>query len=183
MTAQSISLSALSGAYLLLNFIDSESSNHLTTFIDSCSWSKSLSRRTQHYGYSYDYTSGAVSSQKIGELPSEFNFITEKLNGIFNEFVPNQVIVNEYEPGQGISAHIDSRKFGSHIASLSLLSDIVMTFRNKKTEEIVDVELPINSLIILTGESRYDWTHEIAKRKKDNGKFRGRRVSVTFRTV
>jgi alkylated DNA repair dioxygenase AlkB len=42
-------------------------------------------------------------------------------------------------------------------------------------------------LLILSGEARYDWTHEIPARKSDviNGarQPRTRRVSLTFRTV
>lgn len=41
----------------------------------------------------------------------------------------DQLIVNEYEPGQGINPHIDNIKlFKSDIASLSLGSDCIMIF-------------------------------------------------------
>jgi len=45
------------------------------------------------------------------------------------EYVFDMVIVNEYEPGQGIASHIDNAKLFDHIiVSLSLGSDVVMNF-------------------------------------------------------
>ena len=41
---------------------------------------------------------------------------------------PNQLIVNEYTPGQGIHAHIDRDLFEDGIVAISLLSDIQMIF-------------------------------------------------------
>jgi alkylated DNA repair dioxygenase AlkB len=51
----------------------------------------------------------------------------------------------------------------------------------------VGVPLAPGSLSVMTGPSRYTWKHAIVARKSDPGPFgrvqRGRRVSVTFRTV
>jgi len=45
------------------------------------------------------------------------------------ELVPDQVIINEYQPGQGISPHIDcERCFGPRIFIISLGSQAVMEF-------------------------------------------------------
>ena len=41
----------------------------------------------------------------------------------------DQVLVNEYLPGQGIALHLDYEPFDRVVASLSLLSDCVMDFR------------------------------------------------------
>ena len=103
--------------------------------------------------------------------------------------VADQVIVNEYKPGQGISSHIDCEPcFKDTIVSLSLGSGCVMNFRNKsdKTKKI-PVWLAPRSLVILSGEARYEWLHGIAARKWDewDGEKheRQRRVSLTFRKV
>lgn len=102
--------------------------------------------------------------------------------------VPDQVIVNEYEPGQGISAHIDCVPcFDGTIASLSLGSSCVMEFLNARTRGKREILLDERSLIVLSGEARYDWTHAIPGRKSDmiNGQkmYRLRRASLTFRNV
>lgn len=50
--------------------------------------------------------------------------------------VPDQVIANEYLPGQGISAHVDCEPcFGEVIASLSLLSACEMRFASLSSGE------------------------------------------------
>lgn len=121
----------------------------------------------------------------MGELPDWLQVIAQK---IAPEKTFNQAIINEYKPGQGIGAHIDSRSFGDCIASLSLGSHCVMRFT--KGDEAVDVFLVPRSVAILTGEARNDWKHEIPRRSEDPHPFRAgktlkrsRRVSVTFRTV
>ena len=99
--------------------------------------------------------------------------------------MPDQVIVNEYLPGQGISPHINCIScFGNVICSLSLLSPCVMDFIE---EEKISILLEPSSLLLLTGSSRYNWKHGIAARKSDiydsNKIIRQRRISVTFRTI
>ena len=100
----------------------------------------------------------------------------------------DQVIVNEYLPGQGISKHIDKiTYFGSEIVTLSLGSTSVMTFRCGSTGQKEDLFLERRSLLVLTDEARYQWTHEIPGRKSDimaGVRYsRGRRLSITLRTV
>ena len=102
--------------------------------------------------------------------------------------LPDQLIVNEYEPGQGIASHVDCVPcFTETIASLSLGSACVMNFGNKEKERVVPLLLEPRSLVILRSDARYNWTHGIAARKTDDlqGRViqRRRRVSLTFRKV
>ena len=61
-----------------------------------------------------------------------------------------------------------------------------MDFESPNGEKI-EVLLEARSLAVMTGKSRSEWTHTIAKRKSDliGGlrRLRGRRVSLTFRTL
>ncbi len=173
------------GLTLMTEFISRQEENDLLLFIDGAPWNTTLKRRTQHYGHLYDYRSGDTS-HKLGPLPPAFSPIMERLQqrGCFLSSPPDQAIVNEYEPGQGIGRHVDSvTSFGPEIASLSLLSPTVMTFGDRRTGNHVDIPLPPRSLVLLTGPSRYSWTHMIAARKGDNDVPRSRRVSITFRTI
>jgi alkylated DNA repair dioxygenase AlkB len=100
----------------------------------------------------------------------------------------DQVIVNEYLPGQGIGAHVDCVPcFGPAVAAVSLGSACVMDFTSPDRSSAVPVCLQPGSLCVMTGPARYEWRHAIAARKSDpapGGRIlRGRRVSVTFRTV
>ena len=164
------------------DFISAAEERALIEAIDHQPWLNDLKRRVQHYGYKYDYKSRAVTPDSyLGPLPGWLEPIADKL-----PFKPNQAIVNEYEPGQGISAHIDCVPcFDDTIASLSLGSGAVMQFTNRN--EKYEIYLEPRSLIILSGPARYDWAHAIPARKSDIADGfktpRTRRLSLTFRTV
>jgi alkylated DNA repair dioxygenase AlkB len=141
-------------------------------------WNNSLKRRTQHYGYRYDYTAKNISpSDYLGPFPEWLNDLSSKMSGHLG-FVPEQAIINEYTKGQQITPHIDAPYlFGPIVASLSLCSDSKMHFSNSyKSGTQIVVELPARSLVILSGESRSRWYHSILPVKEY-------RLSVTFRTV
>jgi alkylated DNA repair dioxygenase AlkB len=59
----------------------------------------------------------------LGSLPEWAAYTAEALyNHGMTPRIPDQLIVNEYEPGQGISAHIDCGScFDDTIAILSLV--------------------------------------------------------------
>ncbi len=180
----------ISGLYYIANFITSEQEQNLVQIIDTQPWLDDLKRRVQHYGYKYNYKARRIdTTMKIGNLPDWLDEIAEKLLtlGIFKE-KPDQVIINEYLPGQGISPHIDCEPcFEDAIVSLSLLSGVTMDFTHSIKNEKVAVYLKPHSIVVLQGESRYDWQHSIAPRKSDNYENkiikRNRRVSLTFRKV
>ena len=126
-----------------------------------------------------------------------------------------QVILNHYNPGEGITPHVDLLgRYGDGIIGVSLGSGTVMDFapaastasniRTALGEKEEGNEgpwsegcrngqhlyLPAGSVIVMTGEARYEWTHGIAKRKvdlveNDDGDKerigRGERISITFR--
>nr|XP_036876263.1 alkylated DNA repair protein alkB homolog 8 isoform X1 [Manis javanica] len=101
-------------------------------------------------------------------LPDIWDSILEKwLNEGFIKHKPDQLTINQYEPGHGIPAHIDTHSaFEDEIISLSLGSEIVMDFKHPDGVT-VPVMLPRRSLMVMTGESRYLWTHGITPRKFD----------------
>ncbi|KAJ1564415.1 hypothetical protein HK096_008096, partial [Nowakowskiella sp. JEL0078] len=97
-------------------------------------------------------------------------------------------IINEYNLGQGIKSHVDSLDtFGPVVASLSLLTPCSMSFCHVDEKSGSNIKLPPRSLIVLTEEARYKYKHGISKDEIDyaNGEqiIRGRRVSLTFRTL
>lgn len=180
----------IAGLLLVPDFIDREQERRLLETVDNELWSSELKRRVQHYGYRYDYKSRAVRSEcYLGPLPDWLAELAVGLveRGVMPE-VPDQVIVNEYMPGQGIAAHVDCPPcFGEHIASLSLGSQCLMEFTSLDKAERGTVPLPGRSLLALRGAARYGWKHAIPPRQSDSigGRRvpRGRRVSLTFRKV
>jgi alkylated DNA repair dioxygenase AlkB len=185
-----MTLSLPPGARLLDSYLSRQTAVALLAKVDGQSWRSDLKRRVQHYGWRYDYRARTVSpDMRLGPLP---DWLAPLAQSIAQEAefdaVPDQVIINEYEPGQGISAHIDCAPcFGPAIASLSLTGGAEMVFENTHTHDRISLRLEPRSLLILSGEARYDWTHAIPARKSDgvNGVRipRTRRVSLTFRTM
>lgn len=138
---------------------------------DNQNFQKSLKhRRVKHFGYEFHYENNNVDKDKPlpGGLPDICDSILEKwLKEGFIRYKPDQLTVNQYEPGHGIPAHIDTHSaFEDEIVSLSLGSEIVMDFKHPDGVT-VPVMLPRRSLLVMTGESRYLWTHGITPRKFD----------------
>jgi len=140
--------------------------------------------------YRYDYKARQTRREDyLGPLPELFQQLAERLTteGNFHA-IPDQVIVNEYQPVQGISAHIDCQPcFGETIASLSLLSACVMRFASQTPSQQTVLHVQPASLLVLKGDARHMWTHAIPSRKTDvfegQKHIRSRRISLTFRTM
>ena len=178
----------IQGLAYISDFISEAEEAALVQQIDSQSWMTDLKRRVQHYGYRYDYKARSINpGLYIGPLPEWIRAISQKLvsNDIF-QTLPDQLIINEYLPGQGIAAHTDCIPcFGNTIVSLSLLSPVILTLAKDHQQE--EIALQPRSLLILKEAARYEWKHGIAPRQSDviNGMRtpRSRRLSLTFRTI
>lgn len=186
-------MSGIPGLDYFPSFLSEERQKLIMECIDSAPWMTDLTRRVQHYGWRYDYSSRFVTEDmKADPLPAALSDVAEKLRqrGWF-ERTPDQVIVNEYEPGQGIAPHVDRNCFGPAVATLSLGDDWPMEFTpvggNDRRANRVELVLAVGSILVLRGDARSRWTHGIAKRKTDgrgrDSRRRRRRVSVTFRTL
>lgn len=157
--------------------------------IEAGAWdATSLRRRVQHYGFRYDYASPRLSPAPPLPAWALGLYDTCVEVGLGCPAPPQQVIVNEYEPGAGIGAHTDHEKlFGDYVLAVSLGSGCVMEFRHKATGSVVSEYMPRRSAYMMEREARYDWTHGIAARRSDkvDGKtvLRKTRMSVTFRAV
>jgi alkylated DNA repair dioxygenase AlkB len=181
---------AIPGLRYLDRFLSAIEHDYLLTVIDAQPWLIDLKRRVQHYGYKYDYKKRAVDvSMRLGDLPPWADTFAKQLlrQGYFAE-MPDQVIVNDYQPGQGIAGHVDCPPcFTDTVAAITLGSSCVMDFTHRSRRKTVRVMLRPCSLIVMRGEARYDWLHGIAARQSDTFRGlrfrRGRRVSVTFRKV
>lgn len=188
----------LNGFYYIKNAISLELSKESLNFIDKQKWdsisSSSTGRKVQQYGYKYDYiTRSDTDYEKIKDIPEELlplrNIAIDNVNKLIPElsdkYILNQCIINKYEPGQGISAHIDKTTFGPVITCFTLGSGTTITFSKyvDGKQIYIDKYVEPNSLYIMSGESRYEWKHQIKSVLKDDGVRRRTRISVTFRTV
>jgi len=177
----------IDGLQVIYGFVTPDQEEALLDEIDASERSNELSRRVQHYGYRYNYRKRQVTKDDyLGPLPewSQLEFDETIVKEPFD-----QMIVNEYMPGQGIGAHVDCIPcFDDTVVSLSLGSHCVMRFT--KVGESHEVYLPARSLVVLKGDARYKWKHEIQRRTEDPHPLkpermlkRSRRVSITYRKV
>jgi alkylated DNA repair dioxygenase AlkB len=178
----------IDGLLYIPSYLSETQHDSLMNAIDNESWRTDLARRTQHYGYIYDYRAKTVDpSMRLGDLPHWLGNVAEKV--YFDSLMPiapDQAIINEYLPGQGIADHIDCTPcFGDVVISITLGSSAVMELKHRA--KVVPVLLEPCSALVLRGDARYHWTHGIPKRKQDvfEGRMieRGRRISITFRKV
>ena len=182
------------------DFLSAAEERKIVAEIDQNDWIDDLKRRVQHYGWRYDYKARKVNvTMRLGQMPGWAQTIAQRLvqRDLVRE-LPDQVIVNEYIRDQGISKHVDAKSsFADGIAMISLLESWEMVFRNQggrgKRKETLRLEQ--RSATIMAKEARYQWSHEIPKRKTEpavsspgNEKKRRRvkrvrRLSLTFRKV
>lgn len=185
-----VNLSAIKGLKYIPNFITRAEETNLINSINRAPWLNDLKRRVQHYGYKYDYRARALNySMYLGALPEWAAPFTKRIlrMNLIKEN-PDQLIVNEYLPGQGIASHVDCQPcFDETIFSLSLGSTCLMDFVNVHSKKVMSLLLEPRSLLVMTDEARYGWSHGIASRKSDEYKgqsfVRSTRVSLTFRKV
>ena len=180
----------IEGLIYISNFITPSEESALLRTIDKHPWLTDLKRRVQHYGWKYDYAARRVDeSMRLGPVPEWLRDYCQRLyDEEYFPKPPDQVIINEYQPGQGIAPHVDCVPcFEETIASLSLGSPCVMEFANPTTGEKINQLLEPRSLTLLSGDARYQWKHGIAARKTDKHAgqniHRGRRISLTFRKI
>lgn len=162
----------------------------LLSTIEAQPWLTDHDQRVQHYGWRFDYSSRrADPDQYLGLLPVWAATLAERLrlDGFLSD-VPDQLVVRDYQPGQGTAPHIDCIPcFGEVIATLSLGGSCVMDFTSIDSGQSFALTLEPGSLLVLSGDARYRWEHGIAARKADgvNGtaRLRTRRLSLIFRRV
>ena len=169
------------GLVYLRNYVSEAEEAELTRVINEAPWDNTWERRRQLYGATYGPGDAAEPT-----IPIWGRELAERMHREgWSERPFDQMLVNEYEPGQGIALHHDHRPFDRTVVSLSLLSSWVMEFRNPKVGQRAAMLLERRSLLVLNDEARYEWQHGIARRKSDRWQGnvipRSRRLSVTFR--
>lgn len=175
----------LPGLYIFPDFINETVEEQLLNEIDSQTWIVDYDRRLQYYGFRnelegpYDLVAFPVPiPPRIADLSRQI-----VAQGMLN-YLPDQVIINEYYPGQGIRPHKDRNYFENQICGVNLGSGCIMQFTKTGMQKL-DVEIPRRSIYVMQDDARKKWNHAIPPRKKDiiDGAVhhRDRRVSITYR--
>ena len=135
-------------------------------------------------------------------VPEELQPLIERMiqRGLYTtDSRPEYCIVNEYKDSQGISAHVENFRFKSPVCGLTLCKGDYMRFHElikpddgsvrsgkasqaARTGRPIDVWMSPRSLLVMSGEARKKWQHEIVRGRKGRDGRNWRRVSLTFRT-
>ena len=177
------------GLRYIPNYLSQSEQENLLEWIDNQPWLNDLKRRIQEYGYHHDLHRRDNDASYLGPLPEWLLPLAQRVyrDGLI-EALPDQVVIHETMPGQGITAQIDCRTcYGDSTLSVSMGSPCVMVFTHTKDRREVPVLLAPGSLLALHGEARRDWKRGVRARKVDHHDGddfpRGRRVALTFREV
>ena len=132
-------------------------------------------------------------------IPETLTFLTDRMasHGLYSaDQKPEYIIVNEYLAGHGISAHIEKFRFDEPVCGLTLGDGDHLRFHEldepddgsvrtgkaakaARTGRKADVWMPSRSLLVMKGEGRWKWQHEIVRGRKKHDGFK--RTSLTFR--
>lgn len=120
---------AVPGFFLYPDFIDEAHEQQLLTEIDSQPWIVDYLRRLQYYGYRNELENPYNLVPFPVEMPPYMQEFSEELvkKGIIL-LKPDQVIVNEYVPGEGIKPHKDRKYYENQICGVNLGSGCIMRF-------------------------------------------------------
>lgn len=180
----------LNGFSIIHEYITPDEEKKLLNQINKSEWVVDYQRRLQYYNYRNEL----FEPYDLIPIP---NKIPKYLDRLIDQMVsdkiidqrPDQVIINEYKPGEGLRPHFDRKDYYQNvIIGISLGSGTIMEFyKNKPVPEKKKIYIPPRSLYILKDDVRYIWKHGIPSRKYDevNGKKipRNTRISITFRNV
>ncbi len=135
-------------------------------------------RLTAHFGIGYNFATRQLRGEgrPIPPVLRPFTARSEALAGIEAGDI-KEALVTRYPRGAPIGWHADAGPFGL-VMGISLLSPVVMQFRNMESGERQVYERIMNpcSAYVMAGESRYPWQYHIPPTKLE-------RFSITFRTL
>ncbi len=167
---------AIEGLTLHHNYITEHEECVMLNAIDARPWDATIRRRTQHYGRRFDYYHKTVGDDATPLPECLRTLLLQRMSSAQPPLLPwqnaddacIQCTVNEYPPGIGIAAHVDTHSaFEDGIASLTLGGGCAFRMQRASDRADVSIWLPPRSLLILRGAARYQWKHSISGRKFD----------------
>ncbi|XP_053405941.1 alpha-ketoglutarate-dependent dioxygenase alkB homolog 6-like [Mercenaria mercenaria] len=120
--------------YYIPDFITPEEESYLLKQVYAApkpKWTQLSNRRLQNWG-GLPHPKGMIPE----DLPQWLQTYSQKIAalGLFEDKVPNHVLVNEYLPGQGIMPHEDGPLYYPTVSTISLGSHTLLDFYRPITE-------------------------------------------------
>merc|ERR1711976_1088880 len=130
------------------------------------------------------FQANQIASKELSPLPPERRAIPRWLQSTIKDMCdapfkdaqqrvirfdyPDQLVFTAYEAGQGMTPQIDKEYlFGPVTGIISLMSDVPMKFTHKHGKKPpITLLIEKRSLLVLSGESRFDWRHGIEEQEQ-----------------
>lgn len=162
-------IDAPSDIYYIPNFISAEEEDEIVQKVYSApkpKWTCLSNRRLQDYG-GVPHKRGMIPE----EIPHWLHKYMDRIKnlGFFEKMTPNQVLVNEYLPGQGIMPHLDGPLFSPVVTTISCGSHAILNFFDNtvKRDKICEFLLERCSLIVIKRDMYSEYLHSIDETKFD----------------
>ena len=181
-----IHVEAPEGLTFIPNFITEEEEKFLVDWAETFEWDHDVpTRDTAQFGFKFNYDTHEI--EKGRPWPKELESLAERLKPYFKGKPVNQCIVNRTKPPQGFGRHFDNSKFDDPVATLCTNSGVNIIFIHKDGRHYHAMRSQRRSLIVMSGESRYEYQHAIPEGVDDawKGKLipRNMRISWTLRSM
>ncbi|KAJ8965761.1 hypothetical protein NQ314_003919 [Rhamnusium bicolor] len=155
--------------YYIPNFITKDEELYIIKNVYSVpkpKWTSLSNRRLQDYG-GIPHEKGMIPEKIPNWLQIYMNRIDE-LN-IFEGKKSNQILINEYLPGQGIMPHTDGPLFYPTVTTITCGSHTILEFmeNNESRRKICDLLLEQCSLVIIKDDMYSKYLHSISERHFD----------------
>lgn len=126
----------LPSLYIIPDFYSPAMEQQLLTNITSAkqSWQQVSGRRLQNHGGIISSKGGLIPAPIPQWLQSVINDVCTRLPGLYGDNKANHVLINSYNPGDGIMPHQDGPLYYPAVAILSLGSPAVIRFTRKREE-------------------------------------------------
>lgn len=163
--------------YYIPDFITLEEEESVIAHVNSApkpKWTQLSHRRLQNWG-GIPHPKGMIAEK----LPEWLLVFTEKIGklDLFGGKQPNHVLVNEYQPGEGIMPHLDGPLFYPTITTISCGSHTMLNFyRPRHLHEdaqpvdnlkVVSLLLERRSLVVLQDDMYNEYLHTIPEVQYD----------------
>ncbi|VWU50629.1 methyltransferase, putative, partial [Hepatocystis sp. ex Piliocolobus tephrosceles] len=158
------------GIFIYNNIIDDEKSQSIIDNYEKQCWHKYTNNDEINLCYYFcRSTPNRIYKSYCIQDSTDFfspNFLT-KIKNQFNNKEPNQITIIKCHVKKAIEYVIESSYiFQDEIAYLILENDLPMSFLDMRTENKVNMLMPKNTLIRISGQLRYELLFGIPKKKK-----------------
>lgn len=147
------------GVYRAIHFLSKEAARKAKDCIKRFEWDKRRGVRTMHFGFERK-GDRIIQAQPI---PETMLYLCRRIKKVAG-FMPNQLTIRRFVPGQGLRAYIEPNEAGPSIAIVPIGSHMVLRIH---ADEKHDILVPPQSLALLRDEARYKYPVEIPRRLVD----------------